>query len=74
MISARFTYDDGRFSHRYCLRDSIEEATIALHAKIKEGEIRLVDGTFPPQAYELFKRCVGEVGEVGEAPRVIRRG
>ena len=44
------------FIRRYCFRDSIEEATDSLHAKIKTGEIKVRDGKFPPEAYALFKR------------------
>ena len=36
-------------------RDSIEEAVMALHEKIKTREIALTDGRFPTEAHALFR-------------------
>ena len=44
------------FIKRYAFRDSIEEATNKLHERIKAGTIKMRDGTFPPEAYALFKQ------------------
>jgi len=44
------------FIRRYCFRDSIEEAVCAMHAQIRAGAFRVVDGKFPPEAEELFER------------------
>ena len=44
------------FIRRYCFRDSIEEAVVALHEQIRKGAFRVLDGRFPPEADELFER------------------
>jgi len=44
------------FVKRYLYKNSLDEAVHDLHAKIKDGSISLADGTFPPEALELFKR------------------
>ena len=44
------------FITRYAFKDSIEEATAALHERIKQGEIVVRDGQFPTAAYDLFVR------------------
>ena len=41
---------------RFCFRNSIEEAVVDLHAKIKDGSVKLVDGKFPKEAVELFRK------------------
>lgn len=41
---------------RFCFRNSIEEAVIDLHAKIKDGSVMLTDGRFPKEAVELFRK------------------
>ena len=41
---------------RFCFRNSIEEAVIDLHAKIKDGSVILTDGKFPKEAVELFRK------------------
>ena len=44
------------FIRRYCFRDSIEEAVCAMHEQIRRGAFRVLDGRFPPEADELFRR------------------
>lgn len=34
------------FIKKYCFKDSIEEAIVALHEKIKSGDVKVVDGRF----------------------------
>ena len=41
---------------RFCYRNSIEEAVVDLHAKIKDGSVILTDGKFPKEAAELFRK------------------
>ena len=41
---------------RFAFRNSIEEAVLDLHAKIASGEIVMVDGKFPKEAKDLFKK------------------
>ena len=41
---------------RFCFRNSIEEAVVDLHAKIKDGSVKLTDGKFPKEAVELFRK------------------
>ena len=41
---------------RFCFRNSIEEAVVELHAKIKDGSVKLTDGRFPKEAKDLFKK------------------
>ena len=43
------------FIKRYCFRDSIEAATVALHEKLRAGDFKICDGKFPEEAHELFK-------------------
>ena len=38
------------FIKRYCFRDSVEEAIVELHAKIKQGEVKVTDGSVDESA------------------------
>lgn len=42
------------FIKRYCFRATIEEAIIALHAQIKNGTIKIVDGHMPHTANKIM--------------------
>jgi hypothetical protein len=42
------------FVKRYAFKGTIEEAIIALHEKIKSGEVKVVDGTMPPSANRVM--------------------
>jgi len=42
------------FIKRYAFRHTIEEAIIALHAKIKDGVVKIVDGHMPPSANRVM--------------------
>ena len=47
------------FIKKYCFRQSIEETIVKLHEKIKGGEIKIVDGHMPHEAYT----AVSEAGK-----------
>ena len=40
---------------RFLYKDSLDEATHALHDKIRKGELTLSGGAFPPEALAVFK-------------------
>eukprot|EP00900_Chrysochromulina_parva_P019071 jgi/Chrpa1/27165/Chrysochromulina_OHIO_Genome00026591-RA len=50
----RLGQDKEVFIKRYAFRDSIEEAVIKLHEKIKSGDIKVRNGVFPKEAVELM--------------------
>ena len=65
------------FITRYAFKDSIEEATAALHERIKQGEIVVRDGQFPTAAYDLFVRygpAAGLFQQHGEARAKVVHG
>jgi len=41
---------------RFAFKNSIEEAVLDLHAKIKDGSVVMTDGQFPEEAVDLFKK------------------
>ena len=50
----RLGQDKEVFIKRYAFRDSIEEAVIKLHEKIKSGDIKVRNGVFPKEAVKLM--------------------
>jgi hypothetical protein len=45
------------FVRRYAFKDSIEEAIVALHQKIKAGDVKIVDGRMPANAHQVVSEA-----------------
>ena len=48
------------FIKRYCFKGSIEECIIAVHDKMKTGEIKVRDGRVPPEASNVMREAAGD--------------
>jgi len=51
---------------QYAYRDSLDEAILALHAAVATGDMALRDGTYPPEAVELFRKHGVATPHVGD--------